>query len=352
MRLHVLLWIPAILAVFSSSIYAAPPNPSEYPVKDKLPTANPAWSTHILKGLPNTPPNPKPMTTFDFSKDVTRCRDNHVWGLSFDDGPAPFTDHLLAELDKRSVKASFFVVGSRVLERPDVLLRTYQAGHHIAMHTWSHPHLTTVSSNQIIAEVVYTAMIIKQVIGVTPRFIRAPYGDIDTRVRTILQRMGLIIAAWNEDSGDAGGVKTVAQRFLARANAGIVPIISLQHDLFVESERQAPGAMDAILSGRGKYKIQAVDTCIGESPYDEGFWSRLDGTKGSEPTANENTAGAVAGGTEGRAESATQPTTSTENPHQSTSASNTSKSSTIAIAPFMAKSVFSLLLSALLIFSV
>ena len=34
--------------------------------------------------------------------------------------------------------ATFFVVGSRVIERPAVLIEEYMAGHEISVHTWSH----------------------------------------------------------------------------------------------------------------------------------------------------------------------------------------------------------------------
>ncbi|EGF82224.1 hypothetical protein BATDEDRAFT_10159 [Batrachochytrium dendrobatidis JAM81] len=214
------------------------------------------------------------MTTFDFSKDVTRCRDNHVWGLSFDDGPAPFTDHLLAELDKRSVKASFFVVGSRVLERPDVLLRTYQAGHHIGIHTWSHPSLSKISVESVISEIMYTARIIKETIGVTPTAVRPPYGDVDSRVRTIIRNMGMSVVLWTVDSGDSGGSTTVADTL--KKAAEVTPKsghISLEHDLFSNQAGQAPAAMDAIKAAG--YKLVRIDDCLGVPAYNEGLWSGL-----------------------------------------------------------------------------
>jgi peptidoglycan/xylan/chitin deacetylase (PgdA/CDA1 family) len=86
------------------------------------------------------------------------------------------------------------------------LKRAYQAGHQIgtflgdfcpmadntrfkfvlinvipAMHTWSHADLTTLSENQIVAEIVWTARIIKDVIGVTPNYLRPPFGSVDSK---------------------------------------------------------------------------------------------------------------------------------------------------------------------------
>ncbi len=52
---------------------------------------------------------------------------------------------LLQYLDDKDISATFFVVGSRVISYPDILIAEYMAGHEIAVHTWSHhvriPHL-------------------------------------------------------------------------------------------------------------------------------------------------------------------------------------------------------------------
>lgn len=52
-------------------------------------------------------------------------------------------------------------------------------GHQIGVHTWSHPPLTTLSTEEIIAEFGWTKKIIKDVIGLTPNTFRPPYGDIE-----------------------------------------------------------------------------------------------------------------------------------------------------------------------------
>ena len=45
---------------------------------------------------------------------------------------------LLNFLDEKDLRATFFAVGSRVIERPNVLIEEYMKGHEIAVHTWSH----------------------------------------------------------------------------------------------------------------------------------------------------------------------------------------------------------------------
>ena len=128
--------------------------------------------------------------------DITECPDKYTWGLSYDDGPSPFTPLLLDYLDQQNVTTTFFVVGSRVLSRPQMLQSEYMAGHQISVHTWSHPYLTKLTNEEIVAELGWTKQVIKDTIGVTPNTFRPPYGDIDDRVRAIAAQMGLTPIIW------------------------------------------------------------------------------------------------------------------------------------------------------------
>lgn len=135
--------------------------------------------------------------------DITECPDKYTWGLSYDDGPSPYTPLLLDYLNQQNITTTFFVVGSRVLSRPQMLQSEYMSGHQISVHTWSHPYLTKLSNAEIVAELGWSKQVIKDVIGVTPNTFRPPYGDIDDRVRAIAAQMGLTPIIWT--STDANG---------------------------------------------------------------------------------------------------------------------------------------------------
>ncbi|KAJ1340547.1 hypothetical protein BSLG_004641 [Batrachochytrium salamandrivorans] len=265
----------AMMLLSLPATMAGTPNADNYPALDEVPPANASWSANILQNIPNIPINHGGLPNPDWTKDVTTCPDAHQWGLTYDDGPGPYTADLLSVLASHNQLATFFIVGSRVVENPllfskhikqVIRLVSQSSGNarysylHISytlwgrcIHTWSHPNSTAVSNEQYVAGIVYTAQIIKEVIGVTPRFFRPPYGDIDDRIRAILLNLGLIIVEWNVDSQDADGALDVAQQFQTKANAGSDPVISLEHDLFATSEPQAGAALDAILAGSGKY---------------------------------------------------------------------------------------------------
>ena len=74
--------------------------------------------------------------------------------LTFDDGPYPnVTTHILDVLEEHDVCATFFVLGSRVAGREDVLLRMESLGCEIGNHTYSHADLTQLSAAQCAEEI-------------------------------------------------------------------------------------------------------------------------------------------------------------------------------------------------------
>ncbi|KAI9335845.1 hypothetical protein DFJ73DRAFT_615991, partial [Zopfochytrium polystomum] len=185
------------------------------------------------------------------------------WGLAYDDGPSDYSESLQNALSAANVKATFFAIGSRVRDRPDLLLRAFTSGHQIALHTWSHPHLSQLSTDQVVAEVVYGAMAVKAVTGVVPKYIRPPYGDLSDPVRAVLKAMGLRVVLWAVDSTDSNANVTVGSIDATVAgwiSNGVRRAISLEHDLF---QYQAAAAADSLktLLAAGRKPVP-VSQCI------------------------------------------------------------------------------------------
>lgn len=61
--------------------------------------------------------------------------------LTFDDGPSAFTDEILDTLARHQVRATFFVVGSRVRHHPGTMERMMREGHVVANHSFSHANM-------------------------------------------------------------------------------------------------------------------------------------------------------------------------------------------------------------------
>ncbi|KZV81925.1 carbohydrate esterase family 4 protein [Exidia glandulosa HHB12029] len=212
--------------------------------------------------------------------DITTCNEKLTWGSSFDDGPAPYTPDLLQFLGGKKLTTTFFVVGSRVVDKPDYLQAMYAAGHQIAVHTWSHWSLTTQTTEEIIAELGWSKKIIKDAIGVTPKYMRPPFGDIDDRVRAISMAMGLTPIIWTTPSQTESfdtfdwsvqeGSQT-AEGALAKFNAMLdsatkidTGFIVLEHDIFESEVSLAMGYfLPAALAHKPAFKIQSIRECIG-----------------------------------------------------------------------------------------
>ncbi|RIA88342.1 Carbohydrate Esterase Family 4 protein [Glomus cerebriforme] len=126
--------------------------------------------------------------------DFTHCPNKGDWALTYDDGPTQNTLKVLDALNTRGIKATFFAIGSRVIENPQILKQAVDSGHQIGVHTWLHTALTTQTTEEIIAEIKWTETAIKQAVGFTPKWFRPPQGDIDDRVRGILTQLGYKIA--------------------------------------------------------------------------------------------------------------------------------------------------------------
>ncbi|KAI1318395.1 chitin deacetylase [Mortierella claussenii] len=201
-------------------------NAALYPPKDKIPDVTSpqvlAWIEEIdwskvpnipvAQGLPDVPhfpqcPGPEQLdrTACWWScagcvapDDVVTCPDRNSWGLTYDDGPSVATRDMMQFLNEKKMTATFFIVGSRVLEYPDILKEQVAQGHHIAMHTWSHAGLTTLTNHQIVAEIRWSEKIIRDVTGLTMKYVRPPYGDTDNRVREILRQMGYTTVIWSK----------------------------------------------------------------------------------------------------------------------------------------------------------
>ncbi|KZP15538.1 carbohydrate esterase family 4 protein [Athelia psychrophila] len=123
-------------------------------------------------------------------------------GYGFDDGPNCSHNAFYDFLSEQKQKATMFYIGSNVQNHALEAQRALADGHEICVHTWSHPYMTAVPSEGVFAELYYTMQMIKLATGVTPTCWRPPYGDIDDRVRSIANALGLRSILWQYDSND------------------------------------------------------------------------------------------------------------------------------------------------------
>lgn len=115
-----------------------------------------------------------------------------VAALTFDDGPGPWTDEVLAVLAAERVKATFFVTGTQARQHEGLLRRIVEAGHVVGGHSYSHLDMRRASRWRNVLEVVGTELIIEGIIGLEPTLFRPPYGAEDERVLGIVRAQGYV----------------------------------------------------------------------------------------------------------------------------------------------------------------
>ncbi|MET0618073.1 MAG: polysaccharide deacetylase family protein, partial [Luteibacter sp.] len=94
---------------------------------------------------------------------ITRTRDARTRYLSFDDGPEPqHTPKLLDTLAKHGVKASFFLVGEKIEQHPEIVQRIVAEGHMIGNHSYSHWSFRNMNLTKQLDEVYRTDALLRR----------------------------------------------------------------------------------------------------------------------------------------------------------------------------------------------
>ncbi len=176
--------------------------------------------------------------------DTAAVKSGGLVALTFDDGPGNCTNELLDELKKRDVKATFFIVGSRVEEYSDIIKREYKEGHELACHTWSHAKLTTLDTAGIQNEISQAETAISEATGADlgKMLLRPPGGSYNDTVKS---NVGAPLILWSVDPRDwkYRDTETVKNTILAETVDGSIILV---HDLYPTSVQGTIAAIDEL----------------------------------------------------------------------------------------------------------
>lgn len=163
--------------------------------------------------------------------------------LTFDDGPSRITDDILDILDRYNVKATFFVLGSNVEAKPELVKRAYNSGHFIASHGFTHKYSDIYSSPEnVLDEYNRSIVAIQNAIGVkeyNPHLFRFPggstggkYNNVKQSAINLLKENGVTYTNWNCLTGDSAGSTTIEQMWneLNSTAEGDDNLVILMHD--------------------------------------------------------------------------------------------------------------------------
>jgi peptidoglycan/xylan/chitin deacetylase (PgdA/CDA1 family) len=212
--------------------------------------------------------------------------------LSFDDGPdLRGTPAILNELDRRGLKAIFFVTGWRLtgqrpedLARRDLLRKIAAHGHLVANHTFRHHDLCRNPGEQA-EQIDGNAEIIAQATGVRPLLFRSPYGAFCRSLEAALAARDLPDIGWNLDPQDwKNDSEEAVYQYLVRKLSHLEGRgILLLHDTHQGSVQALPRALDwlarenrrAVREGRQPITIVDYGVVVPRRPLLESGLERL-----------------------------------------------------------------------------
>jgi peptidoglycan/xylan/chitin deacetylase (PgdA/CDA1 family) len=143
--------------------------------------------------------------------------------LTFDGGPSKYTPRVLRTLRRFGARATFFLRGDQIHGRGHILRRTLRAGHELANHSYSHPHLPSFR------QLARTSRLVRRITGFMPCLFRPPFGEWNSRLLRDARRVGMLTIYWDVDSHDSvgAGATTVFSRVVRLGRGGS---IVLMHD--------------------------------------------------------------------------------------------------------------------------
>lgn len=118
--------------------------------------------------------------------------------LTYDDGPNdPYTQRLLDVLARHEVRATFFLIGRYVQQRPDIVRDLMKAGHTVGNHTFTHPLLIFKTAGEIRSQLESCNHAVTDAVGEHPNLFRPPFGGRRPAVLRLARRLGLEPIMWN-----------------------------------------------------------------------------------------------------------------------------------------------------------
>lgn len=190
--------------------------------------------------------------------------EERVVALTFDDAPRGALEEVLAVLNEKRVKATFFAVGAGLAENPEAGKRIVGEGHELGNHSYSHQHFLLKPGEFIRAEIEETNRLIREAGQEGEIFFRPPYGKKFVDLPWYLFNRGIRTVTWDvepetELMGLAEGeekARRLTERVLAQVKPGSIILL---HP-FCEncgSARAALGPMIDGLESEG-YRVMTV----------------------------------------------------------------------------------------------
>lgn len=148
--------------------------------------------------------------------------------LTFDDGPdTTVTPEVMRILKAQKVKATFFVVGFKILRHKPLLQQMLDEGHCIGNHSFDHPNFKTQAWATVWQEQIEkTEKLTEKLTGKKMRFVRPPYGQLTDAQIKELGKKDYRVVNWSIDAYDwdnqKNGPDAVCDRIMNNIHPGAI----------------------------------------------------------------------------------------------------------------------------------
>ncbi len=197
------------------------------------------WETHLVRSLSRIIPG-------CYVRDRLQGEQKTVV-LTFEDGPDPSsTPQILDLLDQFQLPATFFLVGDKVAQYPELAIEILDRGHTLGNHTYYHLDAWKTSTLRFVKDVSSCSRIINSVTGELPIWWRPPYGHATGKLVNWCRRHDIQTVLWDvaaSDNSPNATVQSVEKSILKKIRPG--SILSL-HDNS-QAARVTPAALQETL---------------------------------------------------------------------------------------------------------
>jgi peptidoglycan/xylan/chitin deacetylase (PgdA/CDA1 family) len=148
--------------------------------------------------------------------------------LTYDDGPNdPYTAQLLEVLAKHGVRATFFLLGQFVSERPALARAVAEAGHAIGNHCNTHQNPIFLSPAQLRQQIERASRAIEAATGVRPKLFRPPFGGRRPGTFSVVREYGMVPVMWRVSCSDwsARSHESIVERAVSQIKGGDVILL-------------------------------------------------------------------------------------------------------------------------------
>ncbi|KAI1813665.1 carbohydrate esterase family 4 protein [Poronia punctata] len=198
---------------------------------------------------------------------ITQCNRSGVLALAYDDGPYQYTSSIVDTLDAAGVKGTFFMTGTLygcIYNQRDAVKKAYDSGHQIASHTWTHPHMGSMSADQIRYEMERTEQAMVNIFGRKPAYVRPPFLETGGSFLQVMTEMNYSVINDDIDTGDWNGESPESSEGkFQQAGAGGNGHIPLMHEVYPGTATTLTNWLIQWAQSNG-LEIVTVAECLGD----------------------------------------------------------------------------------------